>query len=75
MGISWNSNVDIRNVVQNSLQESFWTPLEAKYWHLLINHFNNELREVKGKVDRFAEINRKTIFDDYSYENVKSIEK
>jgi len=30
--------------------------MEAKYWHLLINHFNNELQEVKGKVDGFVEI-------------------
>jgi hypothetical protein len=50
------------------------TSMEAKYWYLLINHFNNELQEVKGYVDGFAEISRETIFDEYSYENVKSIE-
>ena len=49
--------------------------MEAKYWHLLINHHNNELQEVKGKVDGFAEISRETALDKYSYENVKSIEK
>jgi len=25
-------------------------PMEAKYWQLLINHFNNELQEVKDKI-------------------------
>jgi len=49
-------------------------PLKAKYWHLLINHFNNELQEVKGNVDGFAEISRETALEKYSYENVKSIE-
>jgi hypothetical protein len=48
--------------------------MEAKYWHLLINHFNNKLQEVKGKVDEFAEISREISLDEYSYENVKSIE-
>jgi len=49
-------------------------PMEAKYRYLLINHHNNELQEVKGKVDGFAEISRETALDKYSYENVKSIE-
>jgi len=43
------------------------TPWRLKYWHLLINHFSNELQEVKGKVDRFAEIIRETILCEYSY--------
>jgi hypothetical protein len=38
-------------------------PLEAKYWHLLINHFNNDLQEVKGKVDGFAEISREKMIN------------
>jgi len=49
--------------------------LEAKYRHLLINHFDNELQEVKGNVDGFVEISREISLDEYSYENVKSIEK
>lgn len=36
-------------------------PLEANYWYLPINHFHNELPEVKGKVDGFVEISRETI--------------
>jgi len=50
------------------------TPWRLKYWYLLINHFNNELQEVKGKVDEFVEISREMSLDKYSYENVKSIE-
>jgi len=26
------------------------TPWRLKYWYLLINHFNNELQEVKDKI-------------------------
>jgi hypothetical protein len=48
------------------------TPRRLKYWYLLINHFNNELQEVKGKVDEFVEISREILLDEYSYENVKS---
>ena len=33
--------------------------LEAKYRHLPINHFHNELQKVKGKVNEFTELNEK----------------
>jgi len=32
--------------------------LEAKYRHLPINHFHNELQKVKGKVNEFTELIR-----------------
>jgi len=37
--------------------------MEAKYWHLQINNFHNELLKVKDKVDEFVEISRETIIN------------
>jgi len=45
------------------------TPWRLKYWYLLINHFNNELQEVKGKVDGFVELRRETMINYCSYAN------
>jgi hypothetical protein len=46
-----------------SLQGIKITHWRLKYWHLLINHFKNELQEVKGKVNGFAEISRETMIN------------
>ena len=43
-----------------------------KYWYLPINHFKNELQEVKGNVDEFVEISRETMINYCSYANGKS---
>jgi len=45
---SWFNVCATINISLLRLYEERKVPIEAKYRHLLINHFHNELQEVKG---------------------------
>jgi len=49
--------LSIENV---SLHRRMVTSMEAKYWHLLINHHKNELLKVKCRTDGFIELKRES---------------